>query len=222
MEHAAEFARIASELAQQPDVDQTLNGITRLAQESLACDYAGIHLVRGRHIDTAAATDPIIEKADRLQSDLGEGPCLSAIWDHGVYVVHDTAADERWPRFAPMAAELGLHSVLSVQLATGDGELGALNLYSREVRRFEPDDVAEAVVFAQHASLALSSARRESNLVAALDSRHLIGQAQGILMERFDLDAAQAFAVLRRYSQDNNVKVRDVAAELAQHRRLPD
>lgn len=221
MDSASEFARISMDLMQRPDVDETVAAVAEFAQQTLDATYAGIHLVRGRHVVTAAATDPLIEKADQLQNDLGEGPCLSALWERDVYLIHDTATDERWPRFAPLAAEMGLHSMLSVRLSAGEQTLGALNLYSHEVRDFTDEDIALASIFGQHASVALAAARREENLKAAVDARHLIGQAQGILMERFGLRADQAFAVLRRYSQDNNVKLRTVAERLIESRRLP-
>ncbi len=89
------------------------------------------------------------------------------------------------------------------------------------MRDFDEDDVAMAHIFGQHASVALATARREAGLRQAIDARHLIGQAQGILMERFDLTADQSFAVLRRYSQENNVKLRSVAAEIIETRQLP-
>ncbi len=221
MTQASEFARISMELMEQPDVEETVAGIAEYACQALDARFAGVHVVRGRHIETAAATDPMIEKADQLQSDLGEGPCLSAVWDQDIFVVHDTATDDRWPRFAPMAAELGLHSILSVHLTAGDRSLGALNMYAPDIREFSRDDIALATIFGQHASVALASATREESLLAAIDARHLIGQAQGILMERFGLRADQAFAVLRRFSQDHNIKLRRVAEEIVETRQLP-
>ncbi len=218
---AAEFAQMAVDLRDQPDVDETLASIASYARESLGTDHAGIHVVENRQILTAAATDPVIEHADKLQTELGEGPCLQAVWEQNTFLVHDTATDERWPRFGPLAAELGLHSMLSVRLFTAEQTLGALNLYSTAVRDFGRDDVAMAHIFGQHASVAFATARREEGLRQAIDARHLIGQAQGILMERFDLTADQSFAVLRRYSQENNVKLRSVAAEIIETRRLP-
>jgi GAF domain-containing protein len=218
---AAEFAQMALDLQDQPDVAETLASITSYAQESLDADHAGIHVVHGREIETAAATDPVIEHADKMQTELGEGPCLQAVWSHDSFLVHDTATDERWPRFGPLAAQLGLHSMLSVRLFTAEQTLGALNLYSTSLRDFDGDDIALAHIFGQHASVAIAAARREEGLRLAVDARHLIGQAQGILMERFGLSADQAFAVLRRYSQENNVKLRAVAAEIIETRRLP-
>jgi len=177
--------------------------------------------VHNREIETAAATDPIIEAADRLQTELGEGPCLQAIWDEETFVVGDTACDPRWPLFGPKVAALGLRSILSVRLHSGDQTLGAINFYCTDVRVFDRDDIAVAQIFAQHASVALATVKREEGLRIAIDSRHLIGQAQGILMERFSLSADKAFAVLRRYSQDNNIKLRALAEEVVRTRELP-
>ena len=219
---AAAFAQIALDLRDQPDVEETLQSIASYAQSALGTDHAGIHVVRNREIETAAATDPVIEHADKLQTELGEGPCLQAVWSHDSFLVHDTATDQRWPRFGPMAAELGLHSMLSIRLFDSEQTLGALNLYSTSLRDFDEDDVALAHIFGQHASVAFATARREEGLRQAIDARHLIGQAQGILMERFDLSADQAFSVLRRYSQERNVKLRTVASDIISTRRLPD
>jgi GAF domain-containing protein len=218
---SAAFAEMARSLQDEPDLADTLDTLIDYARECLSCDHAGVHLIRNREIETAAATDEVIRQADKLQTQLGEGPCLQAMWDDETFVVHDTATDPRWPVFGPKAAELGLHSVLSVRLRSGEQTMGAINFYCSTVREFDRDDVAMAQIFSQHASVALATAKREEGLRVAIDSRHLIGQAQGILMERFGLTADKAFAVLRRYSQDNNVKLRDLAEEVVNTRQLP-
>jgi transcriptional regulator with GAF, ATPase, and Fis domain len=208
---SAEFAEMARSLQDEPDVADTLDTLIDYARDCLSCDHAGIHLVRNREVETAAATDEVIRQADKLQTQLGEGPCLQAMWDDETFVVADTAIDTRWPTFGPKAAELGLHSILSVRLHNGEQTLGAINFYCSSVREFDRDDVV----------MALATARREEGLRVAIDSRHLIGQAQGILMERFGLTADKSFAVLRRYSQDKNVKLRDLAEEIVRTRQLP-
>lgn len=218
---AADFAEMAMDLLERPDVDETLAGIAEYAQQTLETDFVGIHVVRNKTIETAAATHEVIEQADQLQAELGEGPCLQAVWSQDTFLVHDTATDPRWPRFGPLAAELGLHSMLSVRLFAGEQTLGALNLYSASVRDFSPDDAAMAHVFGQHASVALANARRDEGLRQAIDARHLIGLAQGILMERFGLTPDQAFSVLRRYSQERNIKLRSVASHIIETRQLP-
>ena len=100
----------------------------------------------------------------------------------------DTAADTRWPHWAAGMRDLNLGSVLAVRLWTSQSTLGALNLYACSPRWFDPDALAVAEVVGRHASIALSSARQEESLWQAIDARTLIGQAQGILMERFALD----------------------------------
>jgi GAF domain-containing protein len=136
-------------------------------------------------------------------------------------LVRDTIDDQRWPRWSPQVAELGLRSVLTVRLFTARSTLGALNLYAGRPGKFTTVDETTARLLARHASIAVATVREASTLAQAVEARMLIGRAQGLLMERFAIDADQAFAVLRRYSQDNNVKLRDVADELVTTRRLP-
>lgn len=218
---ASSFAEIARLLEAEPDVQATVGQIALLAQEAISCDFAGITLLHGRRkLETAAATSALVEKADALQYEFGEGPCLQAIWSHDTFIVDDMEQDPRWPNWGPQAAALGLRSLLAVRLFTHGETLGALNVYASSPRRFDDEDVAVAHIFAAHASVALAAARQEEHLRKAIDARHVIGQAQGILMERFDIDADRAFNVLRRYSQDRNVKLRTIAEEVIDHRAL--
>jgi GAF domain-containing protein len=111
--------------------------------------------------------------------------------------------------------------MMSVRMYTDDETMGTLNTYSIKPDAFDVDDQGVAHILARHAAVALGNARKIENLWLAVDARKRIGQAQGILMERFDLTADQAFAVLLRYSQDNNVKLRVVADRLVETRELP-
>ena len=216
---ASTFAEIARLLEAEPDVAATVAQIAELVQRAVDCDCAGITLLHGRkRLETAAATDPAVEKGDALQYELGEGPCLQAIWSHDTFVVDDMANDPRWPTWGPLAADLGMRSILAIRLFTHGETHGALNLYASMPRRFDEEDVGVAHVFAAHASVALAAARQEENLRTAIDTRHVIGVAQGILMERFDLDVDRAFSVLRRYSQDRNVKLHRIAEEIVANR----
>jgi GAF domain-containing protein len=162
-----------------------------------------------------------VAASDRLQAQLGEGPSFTVVKDSDSVLIRDTAVETRWRGWSTEAAALGLRSVLSVRLRTPTATIGALNLFDTEVDRFGIEDDAVAQLLANHAAVAVANARSESTLWRAIDARKLIGQAQGILMERFDLTDEQAFAVLRRYSQDNNVKLRDVAQRLIDTRKLP-
>jgi GAF domain-containing protein len=196
------------------------------ALRAVAADAASVLLLpRGRKgvIEIAGVTSEMAAIADRLQLECAEGPCLTVTPQADSVVVNDTLADVRWPVWSKrVAVELDIRSVLSVRLHTTSTAIGALNLYDAQPGQFDRDDDAVAHVLARHASVALARTRHEASLWEAIDARKLIGQAQGILMERFGLDDEQAFAVLRRYSQDNNIKLRVVAERLISTRQLPD
>ncbi len=219
-----DFAELARSLNEAPTVDETLERIVELALKALDCDYAGISYseARTKKVETGAASHEVVRAGDQAQYELGEGPCLQAFVDGRSYRIDDTLADERWPRWAWRAKNLGLRSTLGVQLYHDETTLGALNIYSAEPGHFGNDDLQVAEVYAAHAAVALGRSRNESHLRRAIDSRHLVGLAQGILMERFGLDQQRAFAVLRRYSQHHNVKLRVVAEQLVTTRALPD
>ncbi|HEY0472790.1 MAG TPA: GAF and ANTAR domain-containing protein [Kribbella sp.] len=222
-EVAEVFARLAVELHEEPGINETVEAVLQFALQAVSCTHAGVVLSeRGAKLATVAVTDPLVEQSDRLQRDSGEGPSLEVIKDQDTVLVPDTATDERYPVWAPKVAALGLRSVLSVRLHASGITLGVLQLFNTEPYAFETDDDAVAHILARHASVALASARQEASLWQAIDARKLIGQAQGILMERFGIDGDQAFAVLRRYSQDYNIKLRDVAQRLIETRKLPD
>jgi GAF domain-containing protein len=134
------------------------------------------------------------------------------------YVIGETAIDPRFPRWGPEAAELGFHSVISVILETKQKRFGSLNVYSSEAHAFDRDDLAVIEIFSHRAARALAVAEENLGLTTALDTRKLIGQAQGILMERLDLDADRAFEYLVRQSQARNVKLRAIADWVIAHR----
>ena len=216
---ASAFAEMARILDAAPDVATTAEQICDMARDAIGCTYAGITLLHGRRrVESVAATDELVEKADRLQYDMNEGPCIDAIWGGDTFASQDLANEPRWPAWGPQVAEMGITGILSVRLYTYEDTHGSLNLYATEGRTFDDSDVDIAQVYAAHASVALASARETEQLKAAIDSRHLIGLAQGILMERFDISVDRSFEVLRRYSQTRNVKLREIAAEVVERR----
>ncbi|TWD81263.1 GAF domain-containing protein [Kribbella amoyensis] len=221
-EAADVFAQLAVELHEEGGVDETVEAVLQFALQAVSCKSAGVLLVQldGR-LETLAATDDLVEQCDRLQIETGTGPARETM-DEDTVLIADTAADERWPVWSAKTAALGLGSLLCVRLHAGGITLGVLQLFAAEPDTFDADDDAVAHILARHASVALASARQEESLWQAIDARKLIGQAQGILMERFGIDDGLAFTVLRRYSQDYNLKLRDVAQRLIDTRRLPD
>jgi GAF domain-containing protein len=220
---AEEFGMLAIELHGRRSLTETVDQVVQYALTAVDCDHADVmFLLQAKVIETVAATDPVVEKAAQLQADLDEGPIHALPADLGSHlVVHDTSTDIRWPRWGTELKALGVRSVLSVRLATRDSLIGALNLYGREPMRFDNDDVAIAHILARHASVALATARREYAVAQTIDARKRVGLAQGILMERFGLNAEQAFELLRRYSQEHRLKLNDVARELVATRELP-
>ena len=192
-----------------------LREVIAMALSCAPCDQASITVLGpDRTLETVAASDDRITKADRLQYDLDQGPCLDAVYTDGVFRVEDMAADSRWPQWTPHAAGLGIGALLAVHLYT-DTALGALNLYSEKPREYDELDVEAAKVVAAHASVVLAHTRTQQNLWRAIDTRNLIGQAQGILMERYGLTADKAFAILSRYSQARHTRLSVIAEELA-------
>lgn len=220
---ALEFAKLAEALHAAPTPTETAEDIVGYVRDQLDANHAGITLIRaGGRLETVAATDLLVERADRLQYELGEGPCRDSSWHRETLLASDLASDRRWPNWAAKVTALGVASVLAAELTTvEDRRIGAINVYWTQRREFSADDAAFANIFARHAALALSTSLHEAGLNTALDTRKLIGQAQGILMERYSLDEASAFEVLRRYSQDHNIKLRRVAEHLIATRQLP-
>lgn len=217
------FARLAHDLHDQEGFEETLELLIESAPALVGAECASVLLVRhSKLIEAGPGTNPLADKADRFQIDLGEGPAFEAVGAQRTVVATDLADDIRWPRWSPAVMELGIRSVLSVRLWTAAHTLGAITLYAERPRAFDTDAVAVAEILGRHASVALAVARHEESLSQAIDARKLVGQAQGILMERYDLSDRQAFDVLRRYSQTSNTKLNEVARLLVETRSLPD
>ena len=220
---AHDFAELAANLHAAPTPTETAEDIVGYVRAQLDADQAGITIIRPRDpFETIAPTDPLVDELDRLQYELGEGPCYGNPWPGQTLTVSNLAEDERWPTWAAKVTALGVTSLLATELTTVEGHrIGSINAYWTQQRGFTQDDTAFMAILARHATLALEQSWNIAGLNVALDSRKLIGQAQGLLMERYDLDEARAFEVLRRYSQDHNIKLRDVATHLIETRQLP-
>ncbi len=199
-------------------LEETLSGIVEAVRVSVAgVDHVGITTRdRSGHLQTRAATDPVVRKLDDLQYDLGEGPGLDALSTERVVAVPHLPNEERWPRYVSAAvAATGLTAQLAVQLPLGEGgDVGSLNLYSTGRGDLDPEAVEIAQLFAAHAAIAVHAATQVSQLTTALESRTVIGQATGIVMERYQMNDQRAFAFLTRASSHGNIKLRAAAQEL--------
>jgi GAF domain-containing protein len=200
-------------LAEVPTIVDTVEQAVVFAAQTFSTPYAGATLIRdrGRRFETVGPTHDDVWRADELQDELAEGPCVDAAVESRTVVSNDLVADPRWPRWGPRTAGLGMTSVLSSEIHAGGKRVGALNIYGAPGQEFSREDMEVAGVLTQHVSLALRFTQQIEGLHAALDSRTVIGQAQGVLMERYQVDADGAFAILRRFSQDRNVRLVELA-----------
>ncbi|WP_328989046.1 GAF and ANTAR domain-containing protein [Kribbella sp. NBC_01245] len=217
------YAELAMELHDADGVEETVDAVLQFALKAVNCTHAGLALaVRGHRAEVGAVTDPVVEQMHQLQIDAGDGPLLTSLNDQVTIRIPDAPAETRWPEWAAKAEALGIGSVLDVPLAVSDQTVGVLSLYHSSRNAFGADDEAVAHILARHASIAVAAARHEETMAKAVDARKLVGQAMGILMMKYDVDDDRAFAILKRYSQDTNTKLRDVAQHVVDRRGLPD
>ncbi|MFJ4366670.1 GAF and ANTAR domain-containing protein [Streptomyces chartreusis] len=210
------MASMARDLLAQDSVAATLERITASATELVeGCDAAGILVLHDSTVESLAPTHQLVIDSDQLQERLGEGPCFDAArtaQGERVFRIADlTRLPQRWPAYAPQAHVLGVGSMMGFLLFTDDEDLGALNLYSHKPGAFTDASELAGWLLASHAAVAFSSARTHAQMEQAVATRHLIGEAMGILMGSHHITEEQAFDVLRRYSQENNIKLREVA-----------
>ena len=200
-------------------MDRAVSIATRILP---GCDAAGVCVVhRGKRVDTHATSHDELRQVDSLQHRLKEGPCLDALRQQDTVQSDDLSIDERWPTWGPEVAGMGYSSIVSYRLFSTDNTLGALNLYGRNTSAFTADDVHDGVALAAHIGVALAGAQEVENLEKALGGRTVIGQATGILMERFEMPSDRAFGLLSKISQDNNLKLRQLAEQIVQTRAVP-
>lgn len=218
-----EFEQLAQGLSHATDESTRLQVAVEAAVELVGgCDHAGVTVNEDGAPRTRAASDDVVRRANELQYELGEGPCLDTLRDDETVVSVDLAADPRWPSWASRVHhELGAGSMISLLLFTWTGSYGALSLYGDRPRGFDAEDVAAAQVLAGHLAVSMAAGREIDQRGAAIATRTVIGQAEGILMERFGLDADHAFDFLRRISMDTNRKLSLVAEDLVRTRTLP-
>jgi signal transduction protein with GAF and PtsI domain len=186
------------------------------------CSRAGFTVNDKGGLSTGASSDIGVRRANELQQELGEGPCLDVRRDQDTLVSRHLADERRWPRWAPRVHdELRVGSLISVLVCTEARSYGALSLYTRRGVQFDEDDTAVAQVLAGQMAVMITWGREIDQLRRAVHGRTITGQAQGVLMERLDIDSARAFDYMRRISSHSNRKVVEIATEIAGTRTLP-
>jgi GAF domain-containing protein len=213
---ARRLADAALDLQERPGPQEVMDEIVTLAAGMVpGAEDASITRARGpRQVYSAAATGDRPRTFDLMQQEAGQGPCVSSLREECTVRVEDLASDERWPDLAARSAEVDVRSLLCFQLFVHGDSLGALNLLSGRPRAFAPAAEHVGLLLASHAAVAVADAQEIDHVNTALVHRDVIGQAKGILMERFRITADRAFGVLAKVSQDTNRKLHDVAEEL--------
>jgi GAF domain-containing protein len=228
---AEALERLGSLSLRELSMDSLLQTVADLAKTVMPGNpEASVSLLVRDRPSTIVSTGALATDLDETQYDEGHGPCLHAARTGELTEISDTRADDRWPDYAPRAVEHGNLSSLSVPLSIDEKEqvTGALNIYARRPYAFDDTSRSVATRFAPYAAVAAGnlyayqSARdMADNLQLALESRSVIDQAKGILMERYKLTADRAFQLLARVSMDSNRKVRDIADDLVRTGQFP-
>jgi GAF domain-containing protein len=213
---AAALAEAARTINVSRSMEETLDTIVQTVVLALPeFDHAGISIThRDGKIETMSGTDQLVWELDDIQYSLMEGPCVDSVRKEPVVLVEHAHHDQRWPRYMPQAAQRGLRAQLALRLYTDDETLGGLNLYSTESETINPDSLHLAELFATHAAIVLGRVRVEDQLNQAIATRKVIGQAIGIIAERYQVTSDRAFQFLVRASQHGNIKLREVAQEV--------
>jgi GAF domain-containing protein len=213
---AQSVAEAARTLHQSRSLDETLQAIVEVACNSVpGFDQVGIAtLERQGKIRTRAFTGALVRRLDELQYDLREGPCSAALQGDDAMSVSSLRREQRWPEYVPQALAVGVRSQMAVKMHLDHGTLGGINFYSTSSDDVSADAQALARLFATHAAIALGHAHERETLHKGLLTRKVIGQAIGILMERYEMNEDRAFAFLVRASSHKNIKLRAVAQEL--------
>jgi GAF domain-containing protein len=209
---AVRMAELARTIALR-NVDDVLADVTATAKELIpGVDIAGVLLVgKAGSFETLAPTNDLMFKLDELQMRYLEGPCVTAALAEVVVRTDDFRNEPKWPNYSPEVVQLGVLSGLSFKLYTADRTAGALNLFGYEAKLWDTEAETIGMVLAAHAAAAILASREGDQLQSALSTRDRIGQAKGIIMERFKIDDVRAFAMLRQLSQDGNTKLIEVA-----------
>jgi GAF domain-containing protein len=204
---------------------ETLHDVARFSIQAVPrTDHVGITLLVDGKLKTSVFTHPEVPDIDQAQYRTGDGPCIDAYRTATPYLIRSTLEPGRWQEFRDSAARHGVLSTLSLPLMAHDGAIGALNMYAEVEDAFSEEDQRVAELFATQAAFVLANAQAywdartlSENLDEAMKSRAVIEQAKGIIISTMGCDADEAIRVLVEQSQSQNIKLREIAAELVRN-----
>ena len=221
---AEAFDTLASVIYRAETFEEVYDTIVSLAVSVVdGCHHASIMLrAKDGSFETVASTDETARVVDRLERLHREGPCLDAIVEDAPQFEDDLSEPHpQWPVFArEVVAQTSVRSAAGFRIIAGDSKIGALDLFSDKVKGINPRSADQAIILAAFASVAVSTLHRREEartLAAGLESNREIGKAIGLLMAFHKVSDTQAFDMLRKTSQDMNIKLAEVAREVVQH-----
>jgi transcriptional regulator with GAF, ATPase, and Fis domain len=189
------------------------------------CDHASLLVRRDGRYVTVGASDGIAQRIDDMERIAGDGPCVDAIEEETPQIETDLTTPNQWPNLAAkIVAETPVRGAMGFRILVDKRKTGALNLFSDRAGVFNTESAGQAVVLASFASVAINSVAQGedvSTLRRGLLSNREIGKAVGMLMMLHGVDEQEAFNILRRYSQDLNIKLADVARNVIDSRGKP-
>ncbi|OYN82949.1 ANTAR domain-containing protein [Mycolicibacterium sphagni] len=214
------MAELARATALPRKVDEVLAGVTEAVTEMIpGVDTCGVLLIgKGGKFESLFGTSDLVYKLDALQEQCGEGPCIEAAIDELIVRTDDFTTEQRWPKYSRAVVKLGVRSGLSFKLYTSATTAGALNLFGLQPHAFDAEAELTGSVLAAHAAAAIIASRHGEQLESAVTTRDTIGQAKGMIMERFNVDAVRAFEMLRELSQTTNTRLVDIAQRVIETR----
>jgi ANTAR domain len=223
---ATVFSALAEIVYQGPEAGEVYAALCVAATLVVSgCDHASLLVKRDGRYVTVGASDRIAQRVDDMERLAGDGPCVDAIEEETPQIETDLTNPTQWPNLAArMVADTPVRGAMGFRILVDRRKTGALNLFSDKAGVFDSESAGQAIVLASFASVAINAVARGedvSTLRRGLLSNREIGKAVGMVMMLHNIDEQQAFDVLRRYSQDLNIKVADVARSVIDSRGKP-
>jgi len=218
-ELAAVFARMSGLLLSEETVESGLGLLGSLAQETVpGSSGAGVSIIDERQRRSSGATDDLVLRADNLQYELGEGPCLTATAERRLIRIDDLATEQRWPRWTSAARALGLSAALSAPMVAGDIALGAIKVYADRPGVLDARSEELLGLFAAQAAILVGNVqpkdrgkRLSQDMRNAFRGRDVVNMAKGVLMGRNGVDEDAAVAMLLARSEQEGTTVAEAA-----------